>query len=251
MLGSSQFLSFSSHSSVSNFEGGRFSSSRFGSSGFGNSSFGPSGTLLLASRLSGIPNLLFGGLLRVGSATLGGWLTFGETALSFGVRAIDSALGSNGFGQAAFGGNPGFGLDGFAWDSGRYPCSSPALNSPFVSFGTTPTHSAWSSTGRGIWLEFGICCNVCVALLNSSPADRTRPTLGEGSRLVKLNCLVEGQRKTGPLLGLLSHPQEKVCIRTRQYTYLARQNRSFEGTATPEGENARLDGGASWIRTCG
>jgi hypothetical protein len=49
---------------------------------------------------------------------------------------------------------------------------------------------------------------------------------------VKLNLLVKEQRKTGPLLALLSRPQEKVCFRTRLYTHLARQNRSFEGTAT-------------------
>ena len=48
---------------------------------------------------------------------------------------------------------------------------------------------------------------------------------------MKLNCLVEGQRKPSPLLGLLSHPEEEVCFRTRLYTHLARQNRSFEGTA--------------------
>ena len=127
MLGSSRFPSsssftsaslFSSHGSFANFEGGRFGSSMFGSSGVGTSSFGSSGTSLLGSSLSWIPNLLFGGLLRIGSASLGGWVTLGETALSLAVRAIDFGLGSNGFGQAASAGDPGFGQNGFAWNSG-------------------------------------------------------------------------------------------------------------------------------------
>ena len=46
---------------------------------------------------------------------------------------------------------------------------------------------------------------------------------GEGSRLVKLNCPLEEQRKPGPLSELLSHPEEEVCFRTRQYTHLARK----------------------------
>ena len=126
-LGSSRFpsfssftsaSSFSSHGSSPNFEGGPFASSRFGSSGFGTSSLGSSGTSLLASSSSWIPNLLFGGLLRMGSAALGGWVTLGETALSLAVRAIDYGLGSNGFGQAAFAGDPSFGQNGFAWNSG-------------------------------------------------------------------------------------------------------------------------------------
>ena len=49
---------------------------------------------------------------------------------------------------------------------------------------------------------------------------------------MKLNCPLEEQRKTGPLLALLSHQEGKVCFRALQYTHLARQNRSFEGTAT-------------------
>ncbi len=110
--------SFSSHGSFANFESDRFANSRFGSSGFGTSSLGSSGTSLLASSLSGIPNLLFGGLLHIGSAALGGWVTLGETALSLAVRAIDVGLGSNGSGQAAFAGDPGFGPNGFAWNSG-------------------------------------------------------------------------------------------------------------------------------------
>ena len=114
--------SFSSHGSFPNFESGRFGNSRFGSSGFGTSSLGSSGgssgTSLLASSLSGIPNLLFGGLLHIGSAALGGWVTLGETALSLAVRAIDFGLGSNGSGQAAFAGDPGVGANGFAWNSG-------------------------------------------------------------------------------------------------------------------------------------
>jgi hypothetical protein len=127
MLGSSRFpsfstftsaSSFSSHGPLPNFEGGRLASSRFADSAFGTSSSGSSGTSLLASSLSGIPNLLFGGLLRIGSATLGGWATLGETALSLAVRAIDSGLGSNGSGQAAFAGEPGSGPNGFAWNSG-------------------------------------------------------------------------------------------------------------------------------------
>ena len=127
MPGSSQFPSFSSftsgslvssNSSFSNFSDGHFASSRLGSSSFGISSFGSSGTSLLASSLSWIPNLLFGGLLRVGSAALGGWVTLGETALSLAVRAIDFGLSSNGFGQAAFAGDSGFGQNGFAWNSG-------------------------------------------------------------------------------------------------------------------------------------
>jgi hypothetical protein len=44
--------------------------------------------------------------------------------------------------------------------------------------------------------------------------------------------LVEEQRKPGPLLGLLSYPEEKVCFRTGQYAHLARQILSFEGTTT-------------------
>jgi hypothetical protein len=73
---------------------------------------------LLASTLSGIPNLLFGGLLHIGSAALGGWVTLGETALSLAVRAIDFGLSSNGPGQAAFAGDSGAGANGFAWNSG-------------------------------------------------------------------------------------------------------------------------------------
>jgi hypothetical protein len=69
MLGSSRFpsfstftsaSSFSSHSPLPNVEGGRLASSRFANSAFGTSSLGSSGTSLLASSLSGIPNLLFG-----------------------------------------------------------------------------------------------------------------------------------------------------------------------------------------------
>jgi hypothetical protein len=122
-VGSSRFPSFSSFTSASSFsshgsENDRFAESRLGSSGFGTSSLGSSGTSLLASSLSGIPNLLFGGLLHMGSATLGGWATLGETALSLAVRAIDFGLGSNGSGQAALAGDPGVGPNGFAWNSG-------------------------------------------------------------------------------------------------------------------------------------
>ena len=45
--------------------------------------------------------------------------------------------------------------------------------------------------------------------------------LGEGTRSAKLNCPLGEQRKTGPLLALLSHPERKVCFRTRLYTHLA------------------------------
>ncbi len=110
--------SFSSLGSFPNFESDRFANSRFGSSGFGTSSWGSSGSSLLASSLSAIPNLLFGGLLHIGSAALGGWVTLGETALSLALRAIDFGLSSNGSGQAAFAGDPGVGPNGFAWNSG-------------------------------------------------------------------------------------------------------------------------------------
>ena len=117
----SSFPSFSSGRSMGNFGSAPFAASGLGSSDFGNSAFGGSSfsNSFIGSNLSLIPNLLFGGLLRLGTSVLGGWGILGETALSLAARSLGFGLGSNGFGQGGFaGGDFGLGRGGFGWSSG-------------------------------------------------------------------------------------------------------------------------------------
>jgi hypothetical protein len=117
MLGSSRLSPLSSFSSG----GSRFGNAGFGGFDFGNSGFGRSGfsNSFLGSDLLLIPNLLFGGLLRVGPAIFGGPGILGVNALAFAASSIVSGLISNGTGQGGFaGGNAGIVPGGFGWGLG-------------------------------------------------------------------------------------------------------------------------------------
>ncbi len=93
--------------SMTNFGGSsRFGSGDFASSGFGNSGFGGSGfsNSLLGSGLSLLPNLLFGGLLHLGTSVLGGGAILeggllAGNVISLAARWLGSGLGSNGYAQ--------------------------------------------------------------------------------------------------------------------------------------------------------
>jgi hypothetical protein len=93
-----------------------------------------------------IPNLLFGGLLRLGTSVFGGWGLLGESALSFAARSFGFGLSSNGFGQSGFaGGGFGFGRGGFGWGFG--------LNEAPV----RPACSAGASLWRAGWALSSYC----------------------------------------------------------------------------------------------
>jgi hypothetical protein len=101
-----------------------FASSGFGSSGFGGSDFSNS---LLGSGVSLFPNLLFGGLLNLGSSVFGGGGLLEEgllagSAISLAARWLGSGLDSNGFGQEGPAGvDFGFGPSGFGVSIGFAP----------------------------------------------------------------------------------------------------------------------------------
>jgi hypothetical protein len=119
--GSSRFSSFSSGRSMENFGRYRFGSSGPASLDFGNSVDGISSfsNSLIGSNVSLIPNLLLGGLLRLGTSVFGGGGILGGSALSFAARSFGLGLASNGFNQGGFaGGEFGIGRGGFSWDFG-------------------------------------------------------------------------------------------------------------------------------------
>jgi hypothetical protein len=111
VAGSSRFPSFSSGRSMSNFRSSRFGNTGFGGFDFGNSGFGHSGfsSSFIGSDISLIPNLLFGGLFRVGTAVFGGPGLLGANVLALAASSIVSGIVSNGFG----GGDAGFAPSGF------------------------------------------------------------------------------------------------------------------------------------------
>jgi hypothetical protein len=133
----SSFSSFSTGRSMGEFGSDRFGSTDFASSGFGSSGFGGSdfSNSLLGSSLSLIPNLLFGGLLRIGTPLFGGGglleggLLAGN-AISLAARWLGSGLSSNGFDQGGPAGvDNGFGPGGFGVSFGFTPAPAwPACN---------------------------------------------------------------------------------------------------------------------------
>jgi hypothetical protein len=147
----SSFSSFSSGRSISNFGGSRFGGSRFSHAGFGgydfgNSGFGHSGFggSFIGSDLSIIPNLLFGGLLRIGPSLLGGPAFMGANVLAFAASSIVSALVSNGNDQGGFAGsNVGFGAGGY----GPVPAFGPAPFGPPCGAGVSFGRPGWSFSG--------------------------------------------------------------------------------------------------------
>jgi hypothetical protein len=133
---------------MSNFGGPRFSNAGFGGFDFGNSGFGHSGfsSSFIESDLSIIPNLLFGGLLRVGPSLLGGPAILGANALAFAASSIVSGLVSNGFGQGGYvGGGSGFDASGFGSGFG------------FDAAPVGPACGAGVSFGRPGWSWSGYC----------------------------------------------------------------------------------------------
>jgi hypothetical protein len=140
----SSFSSFSSGRSISNFGGSRFSNAGFGGYDFGNSGFSHSGFggSFIGSDLSIIPNLLFGGLLRVGPSLLGGPAFLGANVLAFAASSIVSALVSNGNDQGGFAGsNVGFGAGGYG------PAFGPASFGPACGAGVSFGRPGWSFSG--------------------------------------------------------------------------------------------------------
>ena len=134
----SSFSSFSDGRSMANFgSSGRFGTAGFASSNFGNPGFGDLGfsNSLLGSGVSLIPNLLFGGLLHLGTSVLGGGgileggLLAGS-AISLAARWLGSGLGSNGSGQGDSAGvDFGFSPGGFGIGFGFAPAPAwPACN---------------------------------------------------------------------------------------------------------------------------
>jgi hypothetical protein len=160
MRGGSRFSSFSSFSSgrsISDFGGSRFGGSHFSragfggydfiSSGFGRSEFGHSGSggSFIESDLSIIPNLLFGGLLHVGTSLLGGPAFLGANVLAFAASSIVSALVSNGNDQGGFAGyNGGFGAGG---GNAPAPTFSPVPVGPACGAGVSFGRPGWSFSG--------------------------------------------------------------------------------------------------------
>jgi hypothetical protein len=137
----SRFLSyswFSGNRSISNFGSSRgfgtenFASSSFGGSGYGDFGFSNS---LLGPGLSLFPNLIFGSLLHLGTAVLGGGGileggVLAGNAISFAARWFGSGLGSKGFGQDdSTGVDFGYSQSGFGIGLGF----APALVSPACS----------------------------------------------------------------------------------------------------------------------
>jgi len=125
----SSFSSFSDNRSFASFGSSRrFGTADFAGSGFGNLGLGGSdfSNSFLGSGVSLFPNLLFGGLLHLGTSVLGGGgiLEGGllaASAISSVARWLGSGFGSNGYGQGdspgvGFGYSPGgFGIGfGFA-----------------------------------------------------------------------------------------------------------------------------------------
>lgn len=142
----SSFSLFSSDRSISNFGGSRFGNAGFGNFDSGNSGFGHSGfgSSFIGSDLSIIPNLLLGGLLRVGPSLLGGPAFLGANVLAFAAGSIVSALVSNGNDQGGFAGsNIGFGAGGY--DPG--PVFGPAPVGPPCGFGLSFGTPGWSFSG--------------------------------------------------------------------------------------------------------
>jgi hypothetical protein len=134
----SSFSSFSNGRSMTNFGSSRrfgngdFASSSFGNSGFGDLSFSNS---FLGSGVSLLPNLLFGGLLHLGTSVLGGGglleggLLAGS-AISLAARWLGSGFGSNGYGQGDSAGvDSGYSPGGFGIGFGFAPAPVwPACN---------------------------------------------------------------------------------------------------------------------------
>lgn len=147
----SSFSSFSGGRSMASFGSSRrFGSGDFSRSGFGNSGFGDLGfsNSLIGSSLSVIPNLLFGGLLQLGTTVFGGGgileggLLAGN-AISLAARWLGSGLGSNGFSQGgSAGGDNSFGPGAFGVNFGF----TPALAWPACNAVTSFQGSGWGSS---------------------------------------------------------------------------------------------------------
>lgn len=134
----SSFSSFSDGHSLASFGSSRrFGTAGFASSGFGNSGFGGSdfSNSFLGPGVSLFPNLLFGGLLHLGTSVLGGGgilegALLAGNAISLAARWLDSGLGSNGYGQGDSSGvNFGYSPAGFGIGFGLAPAPAwPACN---------------------------------------------------------------------------------------------------------------------------
>ncbi len=131
-----------------NFGSSRFRNAGFGGFDSGNSGFDRSGfsNSFAGSDVSLIPNLLFGGLLHVGTSLFGGPGILGANVLALAASSIVSGLVSNGFSQDGFsGGDTGFGPGEFGSGPG---------------FGAVPL---WSTCGGGVnfggpaWALSGYC----------------------------------------------------------------------------------------------
>jgi hypothetical protein len=144
----SSFSSFSSGRSMANFGNPRFGNAGLGTVDSGNSGFGQSSfsSSLIGSDLSLVPNLLFSGLLRVGTSVFGGPGILGVNVLALAASSIVSGLVSNGFGQGGFAGsNAGFVPGGFGWGLG------------FEAVPVGPACDAGVSFGRPAWAWSGYC----------------------------------------------------------------------------------------------
>ena len=168
----SRFSSFDSGRFSSDFRSSRFGDSGFGSFGVGNSGFGGSGfsSSLIGADISILPNLLFGGLLRVGSAIFGVPAILAADAISLAANSIISGLVSNDSGQGSFAGdNAGFGASEFSPGFGYQLAPVPPPCGVGLSFGGPgwawggycgpypPSPLGWS--GRGYFNGGGIGYN--------------------------------------------------------------------------------------------